>query len=152
MTLTVLMGIPTSGKSTWLAQQPTGQLVLSADVLRTDHHARTNAVFAAMEHQARRALRTGRDVAIDACSTQATRRAEWLALARQASAHTRLVCCDVQPDLARLRNHARPEAQRFTHANLERYIDRWPAALAAALAEPWAEVITASPARTSRAW
>lgn len=150
-TLTVLMGIPGSGKSTFAATWTTGRVV-SADDVRLEGAAGA-ATLARLHRQARRLLVAGHDVTVDACSTQAPRRVEWLALAAELDVPTRLILFPVAADVAQKRNATRPRDERVPWPAVQKYIRQWPAAVAAARAEPWGEVIDATAVRvTSGVW
>lgn len=80
-TLTVCMGAPASGKSTWCAANAGDALVVTADAIRFG--ADPAAVFTRMVQLAKGALSEGNDVIVDACSTRAVDRSPWLILARK---------------------------------------------------------------------
>ncbi len=112
-TLTLLCGLPASGKSTYaqrLARAGAG--VLTSDKIRT-HNLEAPRVFAAIYGQARRELRAGRDVVIDACSLRpsARRQARWLAA--ETGADIVLVVLCTPPDVCRTRNARRVQPASF---------------------------------------
>jgi predicted kinase len=137
--LEVLMGIPASGKSTWAARHAAGT-ILTADAIRTAGHDGA-AALAYVQHQAAQLLQAGHPVTIDACSTQAPRRAAWLAIAAQHGQPTRLVIVAVPGPVAQARNAARPRAQRVPWPALQQYVRSWPGAVAQARSEAWGEII-----------
>ncbi len=96
-TLTVLMGAPGSGKTTWARSHASGALVASTDPLRTEAHLREPGAVAAfqrrLEGKAERSLCRGVDVLVDACNVHAHERSRWRGLARRTYARARLVVC-----------------------------------------------------------
>lgn len=109
--LTVLCGIPGSGKSTWAAAHSELGIHLTADACRT-HSADPSDVMADLYSATVTRLRTGSDVIIDACNTQPWWRGRWRDVARalDADAHLVLLHCDVRVAIAR--DLARPRGQR----------------------------------------
>jgi len=91
-TLTLLCGLPASGKSRYAAAASalTGQRVLTADACR-EQRASYAALFPALYSAARADLRAGRSVIIDACSLTRRARTEARLLAQSAGARIELV-------------------------------------------------------------
>lgn len=143
--LEVLCGCPTSGKSTW-AQLAAAGVVVSADDVRlfgTDGAATLRRAYLAVSDL----LAEGSSVTVDACSMNARRRADWRDLAAEHGHSTRLVVFDVDQREAYHRNQRRPRRARVP--NLSGYLAAWPGERAAAVAEPWHEVVLAAEVRTS---
>lgn len=137
--LTVTFGIPGSGKSTWVAANAGGSLVLSADILRTDRTVDTFRHLEWMKAQALAALRAGRDVTVDICAIDPKHRAQWLMLARWARVRTRLVLFATPHVVALERNAARTHP--VPAEDMARYIRDFDTATRALPAEPWDEAI-----------
>lgn len=109
--LTVMCGIPGSGKSTWAAAHPELGVHLTADACRLQG-ADPGDVMAELYSAAVHRLMAGADVIVDACNTQPWWRSRWSAVGRalDVEAHLVLVHCDVR--LAVSRDLARPRGQR----------------------------------------
>lgn len=94
-TLTVLMGPPGAGKTTWLqANQRPGQVVCSTERLRTDRTLGDPGIVAymrALRTKATRALNAGHAVTVDGCHTRRSRRTLWLHIAHDHHAQLGLV-------------------------------------------------------------
>ncbi len=105
-TLTVCMGLPASGKSTWVREHAKGALVVCADSIRT-RGVSAQAMFGKMRRETYVALAEGKDVVVDACSLRMRDREPWLAIARRLRVTTRLVVFDTDVDVCRLRDRVR---------------------------------------------
>ena len=126
--LTVTCGMPGSGKSTWAVRQVAQErlvYVVSADAIR-EHGASGSVVFDGMELSARRALRNGLDVIVDACALDPRTRNGWLRLAHELGASSRLVVFATPLAVCRERDAARPLEQRarIDWADAERKVER----------------------------
>jgi predicted kinase len=141
-TLTVLMGPPGAGKTTWLqANQRPGLVMCSTERIRTDTKLRESAAaayIAALEGKARNGLQAGRDVVIDGCNTRQRERSRWLHLAHACGATTELVILDTP-----LQQALDAQASR-THPvpldKVRRYHDQFRQALSVVHREGWAKV------------
>lgn len=157
MSLTVTMGIPGSGKTTWATRyaQRTGALLLSTDEVRT-HQRDVIACLQRIAHDAETALTEGRPVVIDACNTQTQQRRRWLRIATTTDTPAHLVVIAHDPALAHRRNAARPTGQRVPQLRLDAYINDWPRAIRIARREPWDDILTipvaTEPAPATRTW
>ena len=107
-TLTVCMGLPASGKSTWVRKnrQPEA-LIVCADAMRT-RGVSAQALFGKMRREAGAALIAGRDVMVDACSLRWRDREPWLAMAQRFGARPVLVVFDTPLEVCRARDSVRP--------------------------------------------
>jgi len=143
--LEVLCGPPTAGKSTWAELAAAGDLVSGDDVRLWG--AQGHVALEQAHHAASELLAGGRSVTVDACAMNARRRARWRELAAEHGASTRLVVFDVAPSEAYRRNHRRPIRERVP--NLSAYLREWPSERAAAVAEPWGEIVLAAEVRAS---
>ena len=105
-TLTVLLGVPGAGKTTWTGANPQpGRVVCSTERLRIDRTltARQGGVvryLAGLRTRADRALRAGHDVLVDGCNTRKADRTMWLRIANNTNAQTHLVVFDTPLPLA----------------------------------------------------
>ncbi len=127
--LTLLVGLPGSGKSTWAARQP--GIVLSSDSLRAllsgdeTNQAIHGAVFRTLRFLLRERLRLGQSHTIlDATNLLRKHRRPFLKIAAQYGAETEAVFFDVPLALALARNAARnrvvpPEVIREMAAQLQ---------------------------------
>lgn len=104
--ITVLMGAPGCGKSTWCEHHAGDAVVISVDAIKNGADPRRT--FAVAEYRAKLALCRGSDVIIDACSTRWRDRAVWVRIARAYTASTRLVIIDTPPSICKKRDAARP--------------------------------------------
>jgi len=124
-TVTLLAGLPASGKSTWLAAHP--QPVVSLDDLRVDLDVDPAGgqaeVIAAARELARGFLRTGTSFAWNATNLSRALRAQLLALFRDYRARTHIVYCETTEAELRRRNAARPDP--VPRAAIDRMIERW---------------------------
>lgn len=144
MTLTVLMGCPGSGKTTWARERTGGALVCSTDLLRTEARLRaqgaTVTFLRRLEAKAERALDRGQDVTVDACNVHAHERARWLRLARQSGAETRLVVCHA-PTRALLDVQRARGSEGVPEAKMVAYAQAFARALGSVKGEGWIEVV-----------
>lgn len=144
MTLTVLMGCPGSGKTTWARTSSGGALVCSTDLLRTEARLRAPGAVAAflrrLESKAERALDAGRDVIVDACNVHDHERARWLRLARQCGAETKLVVCHA-PTRALLDVQRARGSEGVPEAKVVAYAQAFERALGRVKGEGWVGVV-----------
>ena len=133
VTLTITVGLPGAGKSTWCEQQP--EPVVTLDAIR-DGAGSDVLDRAALEVAAH--LDAGRDVILDGCSLLPRQRAHWRDIATRHGATTRVVLVHVDPLTARTRNAARPRPVppwRWRHM-----LEDWQRARYAVDVEGWAHV------------
>lgn len=139
--MTVLAGIPGSGKSTWAAAHPELGIHLTADACRTAG-LDPGYVMDELQRSVAYYLVLGQDVIVDACNTQPWWRSTWRSIAgvAGAEAHLVLVHCDVR--LAVQRDLARPRGQRVGPQVVRTYASDFVSlARGIALEEPlWASV------------
>lgn len=112
--LTILIGLPGSGKSSYASAS--GQPVVSSDELRKrltgryDDLSRDDEVFALAREIVADHLRRGRGVVLDATNVTRARRAPFIALARELGRPVRAVVIAAGPAEAAARNRLREKA------------------------------------------
>ena len=117
--LTVLMGPPGAGKTTWTeANLAPDEVLCSTEPIRRNRamHVRQGAIvayLAGLRAKAEKALSEGADAVVDGCNTRKGDRSTWLALARRYGASTRLVVFATSLDamLAAQRTREHPVAE-----------------------------------------
>ena len=82
--ITVLMGAPASGKTTWMKQNKTGdEHIYSTELVRVDKDLDVDLFMAIIRSKAIKAVMNGKDVIADGTHTIKTHRMFWLALAKR---------------------------------------------------------------------
>lgn len=144
--LTLTLGLPGAGKSTWVAGNITSH-VLTLDGIRAGEDQ--SSVVGRVHRQAEALLKRGESVCIDACSLRADHRRQWLSLAAHHDAQTALVVFRTPLAVCQRRDAARPPGER---ANVD-----WTAAarnldesLKAIHAEGWDRIAWADGAAPAR--
>ena len=140
-TLTVLMGAPGAGKTTYAARHSGGALVCSTDRLRTDRglsRAGAVAYIGGLRSRAAAQLADGGDVVADGCNVRRGDRTRWLQLARERHATPVLVV--LHAPLATLLQAQHGRAQPVPAVIVRRYLDDLEVALRVVDLEGWAEV------------
>jgi len=96
-TLTMMCGIPRSGKSTWIKKNIEDEIIVSPDDIRSHIFGiqfkweSEPIIWAMAKSMARMLLLQGKSVIIDATSTTQTARWEWIKLAEDYQAKVRIV-------------------------------------------------------------
>lgn len=125
--VTLMAGLPASGKDSWLRANRPDLPVISLDRLRGELDVEPDdpqsEVIAAAREQARRYLRAGTSFAWNATNLTPSLRGQLLALFRGYRARTHIVYCEAAPQDLLARNHSR-EA-RVPARVLDRMIERW---------------------------
>jgi predicted kinase len=135
--ITVLMGAPAAGKSTWIASNANGTEYIynteAVRVLRDEIDA--GAYMAAARRRAIKAAEAGWDVICDGTHTIATHRAVWLRLAQRLDVPTRLIVFDtplpIMLEHQKWRQHPAPDHvvrahhRRMQHAKLQIQHEGW---------------------------
>jgi predicted kinase len=125
--VTVMSGLPASGKDAWLAAHRPGLPVVSLDALReamdVDPADDQGAIVHAARDAARALLREKRDFAWNATNLSERVRAQVVQLARDYGARVHVVYCEAPPDVLAARNGARREP--VPAAAMARMIERW---------------------------
>lgn len=124
-TMTVMCGLPASGKDSWLASYD-GPIV-SLDALResldVDPADTQGEIIHAARDAAREHLRAGRSFAWNATNLGDRVRAGVIALARGYRARVRIIYCEATADDQEARNRARTSP--VPRAAVDRMLDRW---------------------------
>ena len=98
--ITVLMGAPGAGKSTWTRNNKTGfEHVYNIDAIRAIKDMDVNAYTRHMRTKAIMAVEQGHDLIADATHVMKMHRLIWLGLADRLSLDTRLVVFDTRREL-----------------------------------------------------
>ena len=91
-TLTVLMGAPGAGKSTWLKSNNTGnEHIASNELVRLNRDIDVAAYTNQVRINGFKALEAGKDVIVDATNTITQHRLYWLKVAKAKGVKTRLI-------------------------------------------------------------
>lgn len=127
LTVTVLSGLPGTGKDTWLAAHRPDLPVVSLDAIRArsgvDPAGDQRAVAAAAHELARGHLRAGRSFAWNATNVSRQHRELCIGLAAAYGARVELVALEAPGPVLRARNAARPAP--VPSAVIDRLIGRW---------------------------
>jgi predicted kinase len=125
--VTVMVGLPASGKDTWLAIHRPELPVVSLDAIREDHDIEpgddTSTIVHAAKDAAREHLRAGRDFAWNATNLSEQVRGSVVELARGYRARVHIVYCEASPEALTARNRAR--RMPVPAAVIAGMIDRW---------------------------
>ncbi|WP_321476739.1 AAA family ATPase [uncultured Paludibaculum sp.] len=125
--VTLLSGLPGSGKDTWIAQHLSGIPVVSLDVVRESVGAEPTgsqgAVIQTAREQARTLLRDNRSFAWNATNLSRDVRRQLIDLFTDYGARVRIVYVEVGPDRLFLQNRNRQAA--VPEEALQRLMDRW---------------------------
>jgi predicted kinase len=98
--ITVLMGAPGAGKSTWVRNNKTGnEHIYNIDLIRANKDMDVNAYTRHMRMKAIMLVEEGYDLIADATHVLKTHRLLWLALADRLELQTRLVVFDTRREL-----------------------------------------------------
>jgi len=90
--ITVLMGAPGAGKSTWLKNNQTGlEHIASTEAIRINRNIDRGAYMTHMRIKAIAAAEAGQDLIIDGTNTITTHRIIWINLAKRLQVPTRLI-------------------------------------------------------------
>lgn len=125
--MTVLSGLPGSGKDTWIAAHAADSPVVSLDALRAELGVPPDGdqrpVAAVAYQRARAHLRAGRSFVWNATNVSRQQRDRCVGLAANYWARVEIVALEAPPAVVRSRNRARrdPVPDRV----LDRLVDRW---------------------------
>jgi predicted kinase len=135
--ITVLMGAPAAGKSTWIASNANGtEYIYNTEAVRVlRDEIDTGAFMAQARRRAIKAAESGLDIICDGTHTIATHRAVWLRLAQRLDVPTRLIVFDtplpIMLEHQKWRQHPAPDHvvrahhRRMQHAKLQIQREGW---------------------------
>jgi predicted kinase len=93
--ITVLMGAPAAGKSTWLTANMTGlEHIYNTEAIRKNKEIDVNAYMSFIRFKAIKAAEDGKDIIADGTHTFKAHRHFWLILADRLNLETKLVAFD----------------------------------------------------------
>jgi len=93
--ITVLMGAPGAGKSTWAKANMNGtEHIYTTEMVRKDREIDVNAYMHSQRTAAVRAVKAGKWLIADGTHTIALHRSLWLALAKNCGMDCRIICFD----------------------------------------------------------
>jgi len=106
--ITVLMGAPAAGKTTWVKTNMAGhEHIYSTDLVRFDRDLDVDYYMASIRASAIKALQSGKDVIADGTHTIAHQRTFWLRLANKFECKTKLIVFDTPLSILLQGNNAR---------------------------------------------
>lgn len=137
--ITVLMGAPAAGKTTWVKANATGnEHVYSTEMVRIDRELDVDYYMAAIRAKAIQACKAGVDIIADGTHTISHHRSFWLILAKRCEVKTRLIVFDTSLSLLiagnRIRQHPCPDNVLLRHHK------RMQVAKRMIIREPWNEI------------
>ena len=98
--ITVLMGAPGAGKTTWLKNNMTGfEHIASTEAIRVHRDIDRGAYMTNMRLKAIKAAESGTDLVIDGTNTISTHRQVWINLGQRLGIETRLIAFDTSLQL-----------------------------------------------------
>ena len=93
--ITVLMGAPASGKSTWLTDNKTGfEHIYDIEPVRANKELDVDAYMSFIRSKAIKAAESGKDIIADGTHTFKAHRQFWLILAHRLDLETKLIAFD----------------------------------------------------------
>ena len=126
-TVTMVCGLPGSGKDTWIAANMHDHPIVSLDAIRAELNVAPTAdqgrVASAARDRARVHLRAGTDFVLNATNVSRDMRSRWITLCRDYDAAVQVVFVETDPSTLRERNRKRDRPVRWPV--IERMIRRW---------------------------
>ncbi len=141
--MTVISGLPGTGKDTWISEHMTGVPVVSLDALRIELDEEATGsqgrVVQAARERAREFLRRHEDFVWNATNLSRDLRTQLIDLPTAYRAQVRIVYVEASPDALFRQNRERPNP--VPAAAIERMLDRWqvPSPIEAQEVEYWIE-------------
>ena len=125
-TVTMLSGLPGSGKDTWLARQRPGVPVVSLDDLRATHEVEATddqgGIIQLAREGCRRHLRAGQDFAFNATNTMSQTRRRWVDLFAEYGARVEIVY--LEPPLPVIRGRNEQRSRPVPSKVIERLVEK----------------------------
>jgi predicted kinase len=129
--VTMMSGLPGSGKDTWLEKHHPDLPVVSLDAIRKEIKVpateNQGPVLQVAKERAREHLRVGRDFAWNATNISRRHREQQLALFAAYNAHVRIVAIEVAASRHDEQNRSRGFDKAVPEAAIERMLDNWEA-------------------------
>jgi predicted kinase len=105
--ITVLMGCPASGKTTWMQKNRVDEYLYSTEAVRTNRDIEVDQFMHQIRSQAIRAVSQGRSVIADGTHTMQAHRRFWLMLSKKYDQVNRLIVFDTPLATALMHNEMR---------------------------------------------
>jgi predicted kinase len=106
--ITVLMGAPAAGKTTWVKKNMSGvEHIYSTELVRIDRELDVDYYMASIRAAAIKACKSGQDVIADGTHTITHHRTFWLRLANRFDCNTKLIVFDTPLSILLQGNNAR---------------------------------------------
>jgi predicted kinase len=125
--VTVMSGLPGSGKDTWIGEHASGLPTVSLDDIRQELQIAPDepqgAVIQAARDRARTLLRAGTSFVWNATNVSRNNRGQVITLLAEYRARVRIVYCETDPKALGRRNRSRPSPRPA--AVVARLLDRW---------------------------
>lgn len=125
--LILMIGLPGSGKTTWLKKNAKDAVIVSPDMIRKDmlghqfHRPAEPLIWWLTESMAQLILAQGKSVAIDATSIFTFVRRKWGIIANDYNvSHKEMIWMDVAPEVCWKRNMKRAKGDRVPREAFER--------------------------------
>lgn len=126
LTVTIMVGIAGSGKSTWINKNKGDSVVICLDEIRKIfyghqfHKNAENYIIGDAKNIARLMLSQGKSIIIDSTATRSFIREEWRSIANEFNANCKIVYIKVSKETCLKRNTLRPEGKRVPDDVIER--------------------------------
>lgn len=137
--ITVLMGAPAAGKTTWLNQNKIGdEHIYSTELVRTNREIDVDYYMASIRANAIKAIKSGLNIIADGTHTITHHRSFWLVLARRYESKTTLIVFDTSLSVLRagnrMRSHPCPDDVLLKHYKRMQIAKRM------VVREPWDDI------------
>jgi len=117
-TLTLMVGLPRSGKSTWIKENKTDEIVIEQDWIRTNvfghqfHGPAEPFLFAVVSAMIRTLINQGKDVILDATCLTKDIRNRYIRIAEESNSNIKIVWLCTHIDTCCDRNESSPKGQQ----------------------------------------
>jgi predicted kinase len=105
--ITVLMGCPAAGKTTWMQKNRVDEYLYSTEAVRTNRDIEVDQFMHHIRSQAVRAVSKGLSVIADGTHTMQSHRKFWLLLSKKYEQPNRLIVFDTPLQIAMMHNEMR---------------------------------------------